>query len=91
MHMERIYLDKQFWLENLISVKQFYTPELPGNFFMAYTQLKVTCTGQSWQSNEGITESTSRYCDEPDDGGLQQPELQIPVVPFQVFRTKIRT
>ena len=75
VHLERIYPDEEFWLENLALVKHFYTtailPELLGKFFSQPPALTEESHAEAHVGiqQETSTEGTSQhycYCDGPD-------------------------
>ena len=79
VHMERIYPDEQFWLENLALVEHFFTtailPELLGKFFSRHPALTEESHTEANVGNqqETSTEGTSQcfcYCDGPDEGHM---------------------
>ena len=87
MHMERIFPNEQFWLENLALVKQFYKtvilPELLGKFFsrpplnqVSHAQAEV---GSQVKASTDGTSQTFCYCEGPDEGqmvGCDNPDCQ---------------
>ena len=79
IHVERIYPDEQFLLENLALVEHFYTtdilPALLGKFFLRHpsppkeSHTEANIGSQQETSTEGTSQRFC-YCDGPDEGGM---------------------